>query len=153
VLPPFNSFFPHFALHGPHFPAAWLIGCVILNATLQLKWIAVSSRLALATWRIGSCQWRLPIQFYISYTYIYQFIAFFRGSCSQLCVFGLSMGLTHNRCSNFIAFPPFTFAGKYLFLFIYICFCKINFTLGRLNAIQSGMLGPKTFVCVRVWQE
>jgi len=94
-----------------------------------------------------------PIQFYISYTYIYQFIAFFRGSCSQLCVFGLSMGLTHNRCSNFIAFPPFTFAGKYLFLFIYIYFCKINFTLGRLNAIQSGMLGPKTFVCVRVWQE
>jgi len=153
VLPPFNSFFSLLCS-----PWAAFSSCLANRLRNLKRDAAIEMDCGVFAFGFGYLENRqLPVAsphpvLYIIYVHLPVY-RFFRGSCSQLCVFGLSMGLTHNRCSNFIAFPPFTFAGKYLFLFIYIYFCKINFTLGRLNAIQSGMLGPKTFVCVRVWQE
>lgn len=122
-------------LFGPHFPAAWLIGCVILNAERQLKWIAVSSlpgESAAASGVFRACF----LSFYFLWWLCCEGVAG-KGAFGQLVV--LSMGLTHNRCSNFIAFPPPVQLCTLCSFMFFLHFCRINFTLGGRNAIQSGI--------------
>jgi len=148
-FPHLTPFFPYFALHGPHFPAAWLIGCVILNATLQLKWIAVSSRLALATWRIGSCQWRLPIQFYISYTYIYQFIAFFEGVAASCVYLACQWVWPTIDAQISLHFPrSLLLVSISFYLYIYV-FVKLILRLAVLTPSSLACLGQR-LSCVSV---